>query len=57
MEVSLEANAGKTEDIFMSRYQNGGRKHCLVIANEYLESTAMVRYLRTITNQNCIHGD
>jgi len=38
----------------MSRHQNVGQNHNLLIASESIENVAKFKYLGKLTNENCI---
>jgi hypothetical protein len=43
-EVCLDANAGKTKYMLLSRHQNAGQNHDINIANRCFENVAQLRY-------------
>jgi hypothetical protein len=45
-EVGLEVKAKKTKFMFMSRHQNAGLNHNLMMANKSSENVASFKYLR-----------
>jgi len=46
---------GTTKYMVLSRHQNGGQNHNLVLANKSCENMAKFKYLETtVTNKNCI---
>jgi ribosomal protein S2 len=57
-EVGLEANAGKTKYILLSRHQNAVQNHDKKICNRSFENVAQFKYLgTTVTNQNSIQEE
>jgi hypothetical protein len=57
-EVGLEVNTEKTKYMLLSRHQNAGQNHCILIVNRSFENVAQVKYLgTTITNQNLIQEE
>jgi hypothetical protein len=51
-EVGLEANTEKTKYMVVSRYQNVGQTHSLLIANTSFENVVKFKYLgTTVMNQ------
>ena len=51
--IRLEVNADKTKYMVMSRYQNTGRNHNIMVDNSYIESVEFFKYFgATLTNQN-----
>jgi hypothetical protein len=45
-EVGLEVSIEKTTCMFMSRHQNAGQSHNLLIAIKYFKNVAKLQYLR-----------
>jgi hypothetical protein len=41
----------------MSHYQRAGQKHSIQIANLSFEVAAKLKYLGTLTDQNCMHEE
>jgi hypothetical protein len=57
-EVCLKVNPQKTKYMLISRYENGGQKYCIKIANRSFEQVAQFKYLGTRpTDQNCVQGE
>jgi len=56
-EVGLEVNTEETKDMLMSRHQCVGQNHNLLNANNSFENVAKFKFLRTVTNQKCIHEE
>jgi hypothetical protein len=56
--VSPEVNTEKTKYIVVSRQQNAGQDHILLIANKSFETVARFKYLETtVTGRNRIHEE
>jgi hypothetical protein len=57
-EVGLEVNTEKIKCMDVSRHQNVGQNHNLLIANKSFENVAESEYLGiTVTYQNCVHKE
>jgi len=57
-EAGLEVkNTEKAKYILMSRHQNAGQIHSLLIASKSFENVEKFKYLGTISNKNCIHEE
>jgi hypothetical protein len=57
-EIGLEVNADKTKYKVMSRDQNAGRRHNLMIDNSFCERVEQLKYFGTaLTYQNSIQED
>jgi len=57
-EIGLEVNADKTKYVVMSRNQNAGRSHNIMIDNSSFERLEEFKYLgTTIANQNSIQEE
>jgi hypothetical protein len=57
-EVGLEVNTEKTKYMIVSRHQNVGQNHNLLVANKPFESVEKFKYLgTTITNENYVHEE
>jgi len=56
--LDKEVSADKTKYMTISRHQDAGQIHNLIIANKLLENVATFTYLRTaVTYQNSIHEE
>jgi sorting nexin-29 len=57
-EIGIEVNAGKTKYMVMSRNQNAGHNHNVIIDNKSFERVEEFKYLgATLTNRNSIHEE
>ena len=57
-EIGLEVNADKAKYVVMSRDQNAGRSHNMLIENSSFERVEQFRYLgTTLTDQNSIQEE
>jgi hypothetical protein len=57
-EFGLEVNTEKTEYMVLSRHQNAGQSHTLLIKNKSFKNLAKFKYLRkTVSHQDCIHEE
>jgi hypothetical protein len=54
-EVGLEVHTEKTKNMALSCHQNAGQNHYLLTAKKTFENVAKFKYLRTATDQNCLH--
>jgi hypothetical protein len=58
MGVGLEVYIEKFKCMVMSRHQNAGQNHNLLISDKYFENVATFKNLETTaTKQNCIHEE
>jgi hypothetical protein len=55
-EVGLEVNSDKTKYMLMSRTK-AGQKHGIKIANRSFECVTKLKYLGTLTDQNCLQEE
>jgi len=56
MEIGLEVNTEKTEYMVVSRQQNVGQNHNLLITNKSFENLTKFKCLgKTVTNTNYIY--
>jgi len=54
----VERKTEKTKYMVMSRHQNVGQNHNLLVANKSFESVTKFKYLGiTVTNQSRIHDE
>jgi hypothetical protein len=57
-EVDLNVNTEKTKYMLLSRHQNVGQNHDIMMGNICFENVAQFRYLgSTVTNQNLIQDE
>jgi phenylalanyl-tRNA synthetase beta subunit len=57
-EVGLAVNSEKTKYVVVSRHQDVGQDHSLLVRSKSCENVAEFKYMgRTVTNQNCIHEE
>ena len=57
-EIGLEVNADKTKYMIMSRDQNAGRSHSMMINNSFIERVEEFKYLgTTLTYKNSIQEE
>jgi hypothetical protein len=57
-EIGLEVNAEETKYMVMSRNQNAGHNHNIIMDNKSFERVEEFKYLgATLTNQNSIHEE
>jgi hypothetical protein len=56
--IGVEVNADRTKYMVMSRDQNAGRNHRIMIDNSSFERVEVFKYLgKVFTNQNSIPGE
>jgi hypothetical protein len=55
-EVGLQANAEKTKYMVVSRHQNAGQNHSLLIANKSFDNMAKVQVLGNNSKKSKFHS-
>jgi len=53
----IEQPSNSFEYTVVSHHQNLGQNHSILIAIKWFQNVAKFKYLGTVTNQHCIHGD